>query len=131
MVDVTRARVRVGKTISPSKLRLGVFPYMFVTEQEAQERLSSERNLLRTGEIRSTTPEQTSSSPQVEAEWPDPEIDEITLPSLRTEDSLDTLNRLIASGSSQTNDGRAHYAGKREAQKAIAEVDSLLGPTMA
>ena len=53
-----------------------------------------------------------------------------SLPCISTEDSLLKLERLIAGGSASSNSGRAHYAGKREAQKAIAEVDSLLGPTM-
>jgi hypothetical protein len=109
---------------------------MFLTEEEAKERLNSERNLLRTGDIRDAIPEQTSSSPKVsgEEDWPEPElddeIDKIKLPCISTEESLAKLERLIAGGSSSTRDGRAHYAGKREAQKAIAEVDSILGPTV-
>ncbi len=56
--------------------------------------------------------------------------DDIILPCLDHPDALKTLEQIIATGSG-ARDGRSHYVGNREAQKAIGEVDALLGPTAA
>jgi len=56
--------------------------------------------------------------------------DDIILPCLDHPDALKTLEQIIATGSG-ARAGRSHYVGNREAQKAIGEVDALLGPTAA
>lgn len=104
---------------------------MFVTEQEADERLKSERNLLRDGKIQIQQPSAPPADAELEKDesWPEPELDAIALPCLSSTDSLEKLERLIASGTALEN--RASYKGNREAQKAIGEIDSLLGPSIA
>lgn len=101
---------------------------MFVTEKEAEDRLSSKRNILREGgmedhEVEDLGAEETE---EVGEAWEDPDIDDIKLPSLSGKAALDNLEKIIADGGG-VGGGRAHYKMKRESQKAIGEVDLLLG----
>lgn len=118
---------------------------MFVSEEEAHARLRDKTNLLREGtyqERPSSDPhEATGSSGTGSGEpasaisesgddWEEPQLDDnIELPTLR--DHAAELDQLIRGGANFLNGGRAHYAGKRTAQRAIAETSLLLGSSAA
>jgi hypothetical protein len=99
---------------------------MFITPDEAEKRLKGDRNYLRDKPLR----EDKEEKKEEEKPWEEPEIDTITLPSIsKSPDTLAELEQLIAHGHKGSN-GRAHYKGSREVQKALAESDALLGPSM-
>lgn len=124
---------------------------MFISQDEADARLNGDRNLLKdkslkrekkegVDELTPTEPTDCDSGEDDREKevvdsnmlgmWEEPEVDAIQLPSFsRSSDSLEELEKLIAS-SHRGLEKRASYKGKREAQKALAETDALLGPSV-
>lgn len=89
---------------------------MFISQEEADGRLYGDRNLLKDKSSARPGPLPKEKS-----------ATDIVLPCLDGPDALDKLTSIIKNGGSDPK--RAHYVGNRPAQKAIAEVDALLGPS--
>jgi hypothetical protein len=113
---------------------------MFVSRAEAEKRLQDDKNLLRPagdaqsgnpseveGQKDELTPESANkgNTGEIEASTELNDEDDFNLP------CLSDLDKIIASGASFLGDGRAHYKKKPDAQRAIGEVSTLLGPTIA
>lgn len=104
---------------------------MFMSEDEALERLNSARNLF-SDRISSSPPISSSETAAIVPELVEDD-EEFELPCLTDLDNLDDLINEGHKASHVSPDGRqrAHYKGCRESQKAIGEVSALLGPTQA
>lgn len=104
---------------------------MFISQKEAEERLKQSDNLLRRDPYASEDEMKESvknPAPSPEPSQPEgaetPESDDE--PATELLSGLDKLDDLI-----QPRTGRANYRMKREAQGAIAETATILGPTVA
>ncbi len=112
---------------------------IFIDEAVARERLDAPINLFSpsfspplpsTSEDDGVDIRDDGSHTNTESSSSDIDKQDIILPCLDHPDALKTLEQIIATGSG-ARAGRSHYVGNREAQKAIGEVDALLGPTAA